>query len=126
MATLDDILTTQKNGVVAINALTTALSSFLAAYQSTTGTSSSAGISSSTGLLVDQGAGRIVTVNVIVAGSTDGYIYDLASIPSGGPTSASLIGVLPMTVGVYPVNIVYTNGIVVVTGTGQTVSLTYS
>lgn len=126
MATLDDILTTQKNGVVAINALTTALGSFLTAYQSATGTMTAPGIASTTGYLVAQGSGRVATVNVLVAGSAPGFIYDLSAIPSTGLPSSSIIAVLPNTIGTYPVNVMYSNGIIVVTGTGQTISLTYS
>lgn len=126
MATLDDILTTQKNGVVAINALTEALNSFLAAYQSSTGTSSSAGIASPAGYLIRQGSGRVVTINVLVAGTTLGYVYDLSSVPATGLSLTKAIAVIPNAVGTYAVNAVYGSGIIVVTGTGQTASLTYA
>ena len=41
MATIDDILTTQKNGVVAINNLSQTLSSFYDSYLSIIGTNTS-------------------------------------------------------------------------------------
>ena len=76
MATLDDILTTQKNGVVAINNLSEALNSFYAAYVSSIGNKTSTSISSATTVVT--GTARLVSFNVTTAGSA-GIIYDSLS-----------------------------------------------
>jgi hypothetical protein len=50
MATIDDILTTQKNGVVAINNLAQTLTSFYSVYASVTGKSTSNTVNTVTGI----------------------------------------------------------------------------
>ena len=73
MATLDDILTTQKNGVVAVNNLSQELTAFYNKYTYVSGQYRSATVSSRTE--VARGPGRLVSMNVVVAGAAGG-IYD--------------------------------------------------
>lgn len=82
MATLDDILTTQKNGVVAINALTDSVSIF---RKRITGQYRSLTVSSRTE--VARGPGILIAYTVTVAGAA-GWIYDsilpITTILQGG------------------------------------------
>ena len=115
MASLGDILTTQKNGVIAINNIFQALSAL-------NPTVTSATVNSST--LVIAGSGRLISFSVVVAGSANGLIYN-AGTPSGG-TAANALVATPTTVGVYAANMVFTNGLVIAPGTGQSINVTYS
>ena len=115
MASLGDILTTQKNGVVAINNIFQALSAL-------NPTATSATVTSST--LVLTGAGRLLSFSVVVAGSANGLIYN-SGTPTGGSASNALVAT-PTTVGVYAANLVFTNGLVIAPGTGQSINVTYS
>lgn len=124
MASLDDILTTQKNGVVAINGLTQAITRYL-------GNRTSQAVTTST--LIFAGTGRLVSYSIIVAGTTDGLIYNSASV--AGIAAADLLTAVPapggsgnapfLGLGVIPVGMFFTKGLVVVPGTGQTVAVTY-
>ena len=115
MASLGDILTTQKNGVIAINNIFQALSALNPTVTSTTVTSST---------LILAGSGRLISFSVVVAGSANGLIYN-AGTPSGG-TAANALVATPTTVGVYAANMVFTNGLVIAPGTGQSINVTYS
>ena len=115
MASLSDILTTQKNGVVALNNVFQALSTL-------NPTDTSATVTAST--LVLTGRGRLISFAVVVAGSANGFIYN-AGTPGGGAAATALVAT-PNTVGVYPANMVFTNGLVIAPGTGQSVNVTYS
>jgi len=115
MASLGDILTTQKNGVVAINNIFQALSVINPTVTSATVTSST---------LVIAGSGRLLSFSVVVAGSASGLIHN-AGTPTGGSASNALVAT-PTTLGVYAANMVFTNGLVVVPGTGQSINVTYS
>lgn len=80
MATLDDILTTQKNGVVAINNLSQALSSFYSSYQYLSGESTSGAITNTTAQTVISGSGRFVAyTTAATGGATTGLVYDSVS-----------------------------------------------
>ncbi|CAJ0705855.1 hypothetical protein R11007_04707 [Ralstonia holmesii] len=68
-------------------------------------------------------AGRIVRVQVLVAGSAAGAVYDGTGVT--GNTVANQVFVIPNTVGSYLVDHPCVNGVVVVPGTGQTVAVTY-
>lgn len=105
--------TTAQNIVTAIN---TAFQNYL----NVQGVSNSTDIASAK--VVKQGNGRVATVVVTVAGSAVGAIYDgnTASVTTGK------IYVIPMTVGVQVLNMPVKTGIVVVPGSGQTVSIGYS
>jgi len=110
---LSDILSTLKNLVVAVNALTQA-------YVNVMGALNAAAIATTT--VVKASAGRIAVLSVTSAGSTVGLIYD-------GATATSLtkpIGVIPNTVGTYTINLPVSFGIVVSPGTGQVVTVGYS
>jgi len=92
MATLDDILTTQKNGVVAINNLSESLNSLYAAYVSSIGNKTSTSISSATTVVT--GTARLVSFNVTTTGSSNGTIFDSYSATvtnaTGTGTAATL------------------------------------
>jgi hypothetical protein len=113
MASLTDILTVGKNIVTAINGLAQT-------YGFVQGNSSSHGITATT--VVFSGQGRVVNVSVIVAGSAVGHIYDT----SDSSITTAPVYTIPMTVGVFAVDFPMSNGIVVIPGTGQTVSVSYS
>jgi hypothetical protein len=114
MASLDDILTTQKNGVIAINSYVNLLTNHAGSY-STKEVSASSVIKSSSGWLA--------TVSVVVAGSTQGYLYDSNSTSS---TSGNRIYAVPNTLGIYQVQIPFATGLVFVPGTGSIISVGYS
>jgi hypothetical protein len=113
MATLDDILTTQKNGVNGINAV--AASNYFLAGKATAPALAATS-------LVRSGAGWVARVSVTVAGSTAGTIYDSNS----SSTLINPIAVIANTVGITTINIPVTNGIVFVPGTGMTATVSYS
>jgi hypothetical protein len=115
MASLDDILTTQKNGVVALNNVFQALNIL-------NPTTTSATVTAST--LIIAGKGRLISFSVVVAGSASGLIYN-AGTPSGGAAANALVAT-PTTIGVYDANMMFTDGIVVAPGTGQSINVTYS
>lgn len=74
MATLDDILTTQKNGVIGVNNLSQELKALYQQYIFLNGN-----LRSSTVSKIEQvasGSGRLISINVIVEGTTPGWIYD--------------------------------------------------
>ena len=150
-ASLADILTTQKNGVVAINglnqtlklieadlpcictnlaaivaqleqiAINTALS--IPSYMSPT-------VAASTTQLIVAGAGRLFAVSVPVhSGSSRIRVYDSAT--TGGIAAANLIfQTLPSNtsgwVTYYTVNLAYTNGIVIQTDASTNCAVSYT
>ena len=116
MASLDDILTTAKNIVTAINGISNKLDRFSASGASYT----YANITATT--LIKSGSGSIAVVSVTTPGTTSGTIYDANAV---GFTSSPIFKI-PMTVGLTIVNMPVTNGIVVAPGTGQAVSISYS
>ena len=114
-ASLDDILTTQKNGVVAINLYSNTLLRGQGASTSTTVTAST---------LVVTGRGYIVNYSVVVAGSAEGGLYNASS--TGAVAASNQLCATQKVLGVYPVGQVFTNGLVIVPGTGQSINVTYS
>lgn len=114
-ASLSDLLTAQKNGVVAINGVTQANLRSL-------GTQTSLTVTAAT--VIFTGTGYLVNFAVVVAGSASGLIYDFNSTTS--PPAADALCATPATVGVYKTGQVFTNGLVVVPGTGQSINVTYS
>lgn len=68
--------------------------------------------------------GRIVKVQVLVAGTTVGTINDLAV--ATGAAVANQVATIPNTVGPFDISMVCTTGILVVPGTGQTVAVSYN
>jgi len=112
-ASLDDILTAAKNLVQVTNAQTandTNLNGALDFWNLTSAT------------VVKASAGRIVRISVLVAGSAVGTVYDATSITD---TSRPLYKIA-ITQGIQIVNLPCQYGIVVVPGTGQTVSGSFS
>lgn len=117
MATLDDLLTTQKNGVVAINNLNQT-------YAYLGGKTTSATITAST--LIFVGPGRLVNYSITVQGSTSGIIYNASSTGSIAASNALAATTSSQAIGVTPVGVHFSNGLVVVPGTGQSINVTYS
>jgi len=112
-ASLSDILTVAKNLATAVNALAQT-------YLNVQGAQNFAGLTAAT--VVKASSGRIAVISVIVAGSAAGAVYD--STATGNTTKP--LFVIPMTVGVYVVNLPASFGIVIAPGTGQTVSGSFS
>lgn len=112
-ASLSDLLSAAKNIVTAIATLTQT-------YLNVNGTLNAPGLTAAN--VVKNSAGRLAVVSVVVAGSAPGHAYDGAVL---GATTKPL-GVIPNTVGIYTVNIPFTLGLLVVPGSGQTVTVGYS
>jgi hypothetical protein len=74
------------------------------------------------GTVVKTGSGRLATFTVIVAGAV-GAIYDTTT--TGSVAASNEIAVIPATIGVYQINWPVLNGIVVVPGAAQVVSVSY-
>lgn len=93
MATLDDILTTQKNGVVAINNLSQSLASFYDEYQFIAGTTTTITVGVPTTLVV--GAGRLVSyTTVVTGGASTGLIFDAVSYATTAATGNGVTATL--------------------------------
>jgi hypothetical protein len=137
MASLDDILTTQKNGVVAINNLNQTFSSILAALQTIATNTSvvlpslmSPTVAASTTQLIVAGAGRLFAVSIPThSGSGQVYVYDSATV--GGISASNLIfACLPANTSgwqsYYSVNLAYTHGIVIKTDANMNCAVSYT
>jgi hypothetical protein len=114
-AGLDDILTTQKNGVVGINGLNQTMRRAQGSNTSSTVTAQA---------LVISGKGYLVNFSVIVAGSAAGTINNASTTALAA--AANVLCATPTTIGVYPCGLVFTNGLVITPGTGQSINVTYS
>lgn len=84
MATLDDILTTQKNGVVGINNLSQELKALYTAYIYNSGQYRSTTVTARTE--VARGSGRLIAFILLAAGSAAGTIYDTIILGVTGVT----------------------------------------
>jgi hypothetical protein len=73
--------------------------------------------------VVKSSPGNVVTAVVVITGSTTGSIYDTAS--TSGAVTANEIAVLPNTVGPVSLEFPCLQGITLVPGTGQVISLSY-
>jgi hypothetical protein len=113
-ASLNDILTTQKNGVVGINGVAQASLRALGTITSQTVT---------TETVIFTGGGYLVNFSVVVAGSTAGKISNAAAT---SPVAGVALCAIPATIGVFKVGQVFTAGLVVTPGTGQSINVTYS
>lgn len=113
MSSLSDILTVAKNIVTAINGVAST-------YLDVQGLQNKPNISAAT--LVQLGQGRVAMVSVTTAGSTAGSIYDTNAVGS----TLNKVLAIPNVVGVTFVNMPVSLGIVVVPGTSQVVTVTYS
>lgn len=115
MASLDDVVTVQKNGVIGVNGLNQAL-------RRAQGSNTSSTVTAQT--LVISGKGFLVNFSVVVAGTTAGTINNAATTALA--SAANALCSTPTTIGVYPCGIVFTNGLVITPGTGQSINITYS
>lgn len=108
-----DVLTLARNIAQAINdaALT---------YLSVQGKVNQPLISAAT--LVKAGQGRVCSISVTTAGATTGAVYDTNLATS----TVNLIYVIPMAIGLNVVNLPVGIGIVVVPGTNQVLTVSYS
>ena len=115
-ASLSDLLTSLKNLVIALNGATQA-------FKQVNGLSTLEGISAAT--VVKASPGRVASVSVTTAGSTTGMIYD-----SPNQTQIMPLWVIPDVASSsgepYVVNLPCDSGILVVPGTGQTLSISWS
>lgn len=113
MASLDDILTTAKNIVTAVN-------NVAQTYLSVQGAKVVQAISVPT--VVSTSPGRAARASVTVAGSTPGLVYDSAALTMLSRPIYSI----PNTLGDEEINLPVAYGVVVVPGAGQTVTVSYS
>ncbi len=112
-ASLTDLLTAAKNVVTAVNSLAQT-------YLGVEGMQAFNGLTAAT--VATSKAGRVKKVSVVVAGSASGLVYDSNSTS----VTANPICAIPTTVGVYDIDMPFVNGLLIVPGTGQTVSGSYS
>lgn len=137
MASLDDILTTQKNGVVAINGLNRILQSmsdYLAIISGNSGntypSNVSATVLASTTTLIMAGSGKVFSVSIPVhSGSAQVYIYDSAT--TGGISASNCIyASLPSNAASFTpyqsVQLPFTNGLVLKTDAGMNFCVGYT
>lgn len=137
MASLDDLLTTQKNGVIAINGLNVKLASLLTQITIIAGNSGntypstvSGTVLASTTHLEYVGAGKMFSVSIPVhAGSAQIYIYDSAT--TAGISAANLIyASLPSNAASFTpyqtVQLPFTNGLVLKTEAGMNLCVGYT
>jgi hypothetical protein len=110
---LTDILTATKNVV-------TSISTAAQNYLNVQGAQGFPHITSAT--LVKASAGRIAVISVTTAGSTTGTVYDSNSTSM----TTMPIYIIPNTVGLYVVNLPVNNGVLVVPGTSQVVTVSFS
>lgn len=121
MASIDDLVTVQKNGVVAVNALVQALSDFKTLYEKTAGTSADANINSDTRVFA--GSGRIVSISV-VSGSSGGTVHDAATVAAAG--TDTIVYTISSSAGITFLGIPITNGLIIKPASGTTVTVIYS
>jgi hypothetical protein len=111
------LLTALQNVVTALNTASTA-------FLNVNGQTNAANISVPT--VVKPSSGRIARVSIIVAGSATGFIYDGASLTA----RTKPLWIIPETAATngepYEVNFSTSFGLLVVPGTGQTVTVGYS
>jgi hypothetical protein len=136
-ASLDDILTTQKNGVVAINGLNKILQAISDDIITIAGNSAntypstvSATIAASTTTLIAVGSGKVFSVSVtLYGGSAQVYIYNSATI--GGIAATNLIyASLPSNAASFTpyqtIQLPYTSGLVLKTDAGMNFCVGYT
>jgi hypothetical protein len=114
-ASLTDLLSAAKNIVTALN-LQAQTASNLA------GNTTRPAIS--TGTLISGQRGRLCNIIVTTAGSTPGLVYDTPSL--SGISASNLVYSIPNTLGVYVISVPVMQGIVIVPGTGQVITVSYS
>jgi hypothetical protein len=115
MANMDDAVTVLKNIVTSFNSLVTA-------FYSVDAVTGANGISTAT--VVKTGSARLVTLSVVVGGTTAGTINDTTTV--AGASASNVVCGIPTTAGVYSIYMICNNGLVVVPGSGQVCSIAYS
>lgn len=136
-ASLSDILTTQKNGVVAINGLNAVLKDIAAQLTQiaiNTGVAipsfMSPTVAASTTQLIVAGSGRLFAVSIPThSGASQIRVYDSAT--TGGIAATNLIfQSLPSNTSgwltYYTVNLAYSNGLVIATDASTTCAVSYT
>jgi len=113
-ASLSDLLSAMQNGVTAMNAFVTALTRETPALSSG---------QLAADKLVQIGFVRVLGVSIVTGGAAGG-LYDAASTTLA--TSGTQVYVTGTTAGFYPVNMVFTNGLVYLPGAGQVVAIFYT
>lgn len=73
--------------------------------------------------VVKASKGYLESINVITAGSTVGTVNDCTT--TGAAAIANQIGSIPETVGPQTIRMPFQNGLVIVPGTGQVLSLSF-
>jgi hypothetical protein len=113
-ASLSDILTATKN-------IVTALATAAQNYLNVQGLINASAITAPT--IVKASAGRVCSVSIIVGGAT-GTIYDSSTLTD----TTKPVYIIPDTVGTEPyvVNMPVSFGILVVPGSGQTLTISFS
>jgi hypothetical protein len=114
VASLDDLLTAQKNGVVAINQVAT--NAFGVQGRKTA-------LEITTDTVIHTGEAWVARLSVIVAGAAGG-VYDSNTV--AGATTGTQLCVIPATVGIHEVLMPVTKGIVIKPGAGQKVSVSFT
>jgi hypothetical protein len=136
-ASLDDILTTQKNGVVSINVINQELIVSQAVIEKSVINTSAAvpslmspTVAASTTQLIVAGSGRIFTVTIpTYSGGSHIRIYDCATTGGISGSNAIFTSLPSNTSGwqtYYNVNLAYTNGIVIVTDASTSCAVSYT
>lgn len=132
-ASLSDILTTQKNGVIAINNLKASLECICTSVQTLVGaipSTVSPTIAASTTQSIVVGSGRLFAISITAhSGSGSVYVYDSAT--TGGISAANCIyASLPANAATFQsyqtVSLVYTQGLVLKTDASLNFCVAYS
>ena len=87
------------------------------------GTNNALYLNGTTPLIVKTSPGMLCTMNVLVAGSGIGGIYDCTA--TAAAVTAAQVAAIPETAGPVDLNFPCLTGIVVKLGTGQVISLSY-
>ena len=129
-ASMTDILTTQKNGVIAINNLNNTVSAIQTSMDGYLGTVTVT-VPKNTSLLVRTGTGMVASSITLVAGGSDSFIYDAVAVSLADTANkTNAIAVIPKAInttsGNYVHHAYYTSGLVIITDATQVVSVTYS
>ena len=112
-----DILQALKNQVIAFNGLTFVTNQLTPDFTSGQITATVGGT------LVQSGFVRLLGIS-IVTGTTNGGLFDAATVPAAG--AGQQVGALLATPGYYPMQMLFTNGMVAKPSAGQVVSLHYT
>lgn len=119
MASPGDILTALKNGVVNLANLAQSFSR----AQGTVTSNSIAASATPTASLIYAGSGYLVNFSVISSGTASGTINNSATVAAS--TTTNVLCATPTVIGVFPCNLVFTNGLVVTPGVNQSIAVTY-